>query len=127
MTGGCCSSRTASAMFFTDERSAMLSCQIVMKPSSSGHGSCGRHRHGWYQRRDRCETVVQFCPTVCRQTASPSRTGHGVEPSRGVESSWSQSCSQQRPATQLIYATRAPAPRQGADPIAGVHCNTYIV
>ncbi|PWV21059.1 putative RNase H [Trypanosoma cruzi] len=85
----------------------MLSRQILMWPSSSGQGSCERHRHGRYQRSDRCETVVQFCPTVCRQTASPPRTGHGVEPSREVKSPWSPSCSQQRPAAEFLYATKA--------------------
>ncbi|RNC52845.1 hypothetical protein TcCL_ESM09871 [Trypanosoma cruzi] len=61
----------------------------------------------------------RFCPTACRQTASPSRTGHGAEPSQGVKSSCSPSCSQQRPAAEFLHATKAPAPRQGEDPIAG--------
>ncbi|KAF5216146.1 hypothetical protein ECC02_011100 [Trypanosoma cruzi] len=79
MSGGRCSNHAANAIFFTGERPAMLSRQIVMKPPSSGHGSCGRHRHGGCQRNDRSETVVQFCPTVCRQTASPPQTGHWRE------------------------------------------------
>ncbi|RNF14631.1 hypothetical protein TcG_07537 [Trypanosoma cruzi] len=33
--------------------------------------------------------------------------GIGVEPSRGVESSWSPLCSRQRPAAEFLYATKA--------------------
>ncbi|KAF8299551.1 hypothetical protein TcYC6_0065120 [Trypanosoma cruzi] len=72
----------------------------------------------------------QSCSFVRQSAGRPPHLptpGIGAKPSRGVKSPWSPSCSQQRPAAEFLYATRAPAPRKGADPIAGVHCNTYIV